>query len=262
LTGNTGDEFQFATDSAATGTDSVTFSDNQVSGVGVDGAGGSGALIMPQGSNTTTITIDGNNVQNITANGIGVSNEGSGTLTGTINGNTVGSPTVANSGGGDSIGVYAQGAGTETLAITSNKLYQYDDLAGIYYIDREGSPTLNLTITGNTLADPAGNATLGGAWGIYGDAGALSTDSGKVCAAITGNSVTGAGQVSLGSADIEVDQTGLATYEIPGYTGTDYDSSAVGSLVAANNGDSASNVIANTNNTGPGFVGGSSCPAP
>ncbi|HWG24162.1 beta strand repeat-containing protein, partial [Actinospica sp.] len=262
LTGNKGDEFQFATDSASTGTDSVTFSDNQVSGVGVGGAGGSGALIEPHGNNTTTITIDANNVQNITANGIGVDNEGSGTLSGTINGNTVGSPTVANSGGGNSIGAYAEGAGTETLAITGNKLYQYDDFAGIYYIDREGSPTLNLTITSNTLADPAGNATNGGAWGIYGEAGAATGDAGKVCAAITGNSLTGSGQTSLGSFDIELDQNiAGVTYELPGYTGGSTDTTAVGTFVAGNNSDSAANVLATVTGA-PGFVGGPSCPAP
>ena len=269
LTGNTGDEFQFATDSAATGTDSVTFSDNQVSGVGVDGGGGSGALIEPHGSNTTTITIDGNNVQNITADGIGVDNEGSGTLSGTINANTVGSPTVANSGGGNSIGISAESAGTETVAITGNKLYQYDDFAGIYYIDREGSPAMNLTVTGNTIADPAGNASVGGAWGIYGEGGALSTDSGTVCADITGNSLTGSGQVSLGSFDIELDQTGSVTYELPGYTGPSYntgtgDASAVVSMLATNNSDSTSNISATT--TGPGGFsntpGGTACATP
>ena len=157
-------------------------------------------------------------------------------MSGTINANTVGSPTVANSGGSNSISAEAEGAGTETLAITGNKLYQYDDFAGIYYIDREGSPTLNLTITGNTLADPAGNATQGGAWGIYGEAGAATGDAGKVCAAITGNSLTGAGQTSLGSADIELDQNiAGVTYELPGYTGGSTDTNAVQTFVAGNN---------------------------
>ncbi len=263
LTGNLGDEFQFATDSAATGTDSVTFSNNQVSGVGVDGAGGSGALIEPYGKNTTAITIDGNNIQNVTADGIGVDNEGSGTVSGTINANTVGSATVSQSGGGNSIGISAESTGTETLAVTNNDLYQYDDFAGIYYIDREGSPTLNLTITGNTLADPGGNATIGGAWGILGEGGALSTDAGTVCAAITGNSLTGSGQPSLGSPDVELDQAGLVTYKLPGYTGSQYDTNAVQTLVAGNNPSGGTpNVLATTNNTGPGFVGGASCPAP
>ena len=263
LTGNLGDEFQFATDSASTGTDSVTFSDNQVSGVGIDGGGGSGALIQPQGNNTTTITMDGNNVQNITANGIGVNNEGSGTVSGTINANTVGSPMVANSGGSNSISAEAQGAGTETLAITGNKLYQYDDFAGIYYIDHEGSPTLNLTITGNTLADPAGNATQGGAWGIYGEAGAATGDAGKVCAAITGNSLTGAGQTTLGSSDIELDQNiAGVTYELPGYTGGSTDTNAVQTFVAGNNNSGGTPSVIATVTGAPGFVGGSSCPAP
>ena len=262
FTGNTGDGFRFATASGATGTDSVTFSNNQVSGVGIKG-GGSGASISQLGNNITTITIDGNNVQNITDNGIGVDNEGSGTVSGTINGNTVGSPTAANSGGSNSISATAEGAGTETLAITSNKLYQYDDFAGIYYIDREGSPTLNLTITGNTLADPAGNATNGGAWGIYGEVGAATGDAGKVCAAITGNSLTGAGQTSLGSADIELDQNiAGVTYELPGYTGGSTDTNAVQTFVAGNNNSGGTPSVIATVTGAPGFVGGSACPAP
>jgi Putative Ig domain/Cadherin-like domain len=262
FTGNTGDGFRFATASGATGTDSVTFSNNQVSGVGIKG-GGSGASISQLGNNTTTITIDGNNVQNITDNGIGVDNEGSGTVSGTINGNTVGSPTAANSGGSNSISATAEGAGTETLAITSNKLYQYDDFAGIYYIDREGSPTLNLTITSNTLADPAGNNTIGGAWGIYGEAGARTGDAGKVCAAITGNSLTGAGQTNLGSADIELDQNiAGVTYELPGYTGGSTDTNAVQTFVAGNNNGGGTPSVIATVTGAPGFVGGASCPAP
>ena len=58
---------------------------------------------------------------------------------------------------------------TETLAITNNKLFQYSNDAGINYLDREGSPTMNLTITGNTIANPDNTF---GAWGILGDAGA------------------------------------------------------------------------------------------
>ena len=170
---------------------------------------------------------------------------------------------MANSGGSNSISATAEGAGTETLAITGNKLYQYDDFAGIYYIDREGSPTLNLTITGNTLADPAGNATNGGAWGIYGEAGAATGDAGKVCAAITGNSLTGSGQTSLGSSDIELDQNiAGVTYELPGYTGGSTDTNAVATFVAGNNNSGGTPSVIATVIGAPGFVGGSSCPAP
>jgi hypothetical protein len=260
FTSNADTDFYVTTDSAASGTNSVTFSNNQVNG-------GGGAELNMGGSSKTTITMDGNNIQGVGGNnGIGIddgaANANGATLTGTINGNTIGTPGVSDSGGGNSIGIFAEGSGTETLAITNNHLSEYFNLAGIYYIDREGSPAMNLTITGNTLSDPSGSATQGGAWGILGEGGALSTDSGAVCAGISGNSVTGAGQTSLGSPDVEVDQAGLVTYKLPGYTGTQYDTNAVGGFVAGNNGDTTSNVLATTNNTGPGFVGGGACPAP
>ena len=258
FTSNADTDFYVTTDSAASGTDSVTFSNNQVNG-------GGGAELNMGGTSKTTITMDGNNIQGVGGNnGIGIddgaANANGATLTGTINGNTIGTPGVSDSGGGNSIGIFAEGSGTETLAITNNHLSEYFNLAGIYYIDREGSPAMNLTITGNTLTDPSGNATLGGAWGIYGDAGAQTSDTGAVCAGISGNSVTGAGQTSLGSPDIEVDQTGSATYRLPGYTGGSTDTNAVATFIAGNNGDTASNVLATVN--GGGFSGGAACPAP
>src|SRR6201996_1667254 len=258
FTNNADTDFYLTTDTAASGTNSVTFSNNHVNG-------GGGVELNPGGTSKTTITVDGNNVQNVGANnGIGI-DDGTvpatgATVTGTISGNTIGTPGVSDSGGGNSIGIYAEGSGTETLAITNNHLSEYFNLAGIYYIDREGSPAMNLTITGNTLTDPSGNATLGGAWGIYGDAGAQTSDSGAVCAAITSNSVTGAGQTSLGSPDIEVDQTGSATYRLPGYAGGSTDTNAVATFIAGNNGDTTSNVLATVN--GGGFTGGAACPAP
>jgi len=122
---------------------------------------------------------------------------------------------------------------------------------------------------GNTIADPAGSATQGGAWGIYGEDGDQASDSSTLCADVTGNTVTGAGQISLGSFDIELDQTGSTTYELPGYTGPSYNggtgnASAVISMLATNNSDSTSNISATT--TGPGGFsntrGGAACPTP
>ena len=124
---------------------------------------------------------------------------------------------------------------------------------------------MNLTITGNTIANPDNTF---GAWGILGDAGALSTDGGTVCAAISGNSMTGAGTgISLGEPDFELDQFGKTTYELPGYGGGHFDTNAVTTFVQGNNtpgGGSAPSgfVTDDTTDGGAGFVGGSSCPAP
>jgi hypothetical protein len=84
-----------------------------------------------------------------------------------------------------------------------------------------------------------------------------------VCAAITGNSLTGAGQTSLGSSDIELDQNiAGVTYELPGYTGGSTDTNAVQTFVAGNNNGGGTPSVIATVTGAPGFVGGSACPAP
>jgi hypothetical protein len=271
FTNNRGDHFHFVTDTTASGTNSVTFSNNTLtsSSTGV-APGGGDAFIDPGGSSSTTITVEKNNVQfpdAVSSSGIFIASTQTATVSGHIASNTVGTATVAGSGSGDGIHLAGEDSSTETLAITGNSLYQYANFAGIYFIDRQSNsaagPTMNLTITGNTIADPAGNATNGGAWGILGEGGGQLSDSGKLCAAISGNSLTGSGQTSLGSSDIELDQTGKVTYELPGYTGGSTDTTAVQTFLAGNNtpmGGTAPNVIATVN--GGGFSGGTSCPAP
>ena len=249
------------------------------SGFGIDGAGVSGTIsiigctitgsamdalnIEPSASGTTSLTIDGNDIQTeASVYGIIVDPDNSsatGTLTGTINGNTVGSPTVANSGAGIGIWVRAEGSFTETVAITDNQTYQYQNAEGIGFEINSGSPTMNLTITGNTVADP-GEFALNG---IYGVAGAASGDAGTVCADISGNSVKGSGGPN-GVADIELDQWFSTTYMLPGYTGATNDTSAVASFLAGNNtGNGTPTATAEEfSHTGGGFAGGSGCATP
>ncbi len=249
FTNNASLDFEFETGATATGTNTATFSDNSVTG-------GGGVEFGPFGDDATTITADGNNIQNPAVEGIGVDNvsasDTGGSVTGTISGNTVGSPTVANSGGGFGIGLGVEGSFTETLTVSDNHLYQYQNDSGINFIDREGSPTMNLTITGNTIADPGQFGT----WGILGTAGALSTDGGTVCANITGNSIAGSAAAGQGGADVEFDQFGTETVKLPGYTGGATNDSAVATFLAGNNtGNGPPSAIA----TGGGFVNGTGC---
>jgi hypothetical protein len=217
-------------------------------------------LIAPQGSSKTAIAVENNNIQGSSANGIGVDDgvvsSSSATVTGTISGNTVGTATTANSGGGNGIGLFAEGSGTETLAITGNKLFQYQNDAGISFTDREGSPAMNLTITGNTIADPGAF----GSWGLLGTVGAETGDAGTVCAAISGNSMAGSAAAGQGGADFELDQGFSTTIELPGYTGGAGDTNAVVTFVqSANNGSGTPSGIATVSGSGGGFTGGSSC---
>jgi hypothetical protein len=260
FTNNFGDHFQFSTDSASSGTDTVTFSNNQLNST-VSGVEGGGVIISPYGNSHTTIAVDGNNIQNSVFTGIAIDEDGStGTLSGTVNGNTIGTANQNNSGSqGNDIGIFAEGSATETLAVTNNNLYQYANEAGINFLDREGNPTMNLTITGNTIADPG----TFGSWGVLGDSGAETGDNGLVCADVSGNSMTGSAQPGQGGADFEFDQGFNTTFRLPGYTGTSQNTNAVVSFVQGNNvsGGTPSG-IATTSGSGGGFTGGSACPSP
>ena len=271
FTGNLADAFQFSTGaintSASTGTESVTFSNNTVTG------NGDGAIISPSGNSKTTITIDSNTINStVSGNCIGldlINSASTATLSGTISGNTIGVAATANSGCGNGLGISAEGiegtggafsgGGTETLAITNNKMFQYQNEAGIHFLDRQGAPTMNMTITGNTIADPGSF----GSWGILGEDGALTTDNGLVCAAVSGNSLTGSAAAGQGGADIELDQNDATTYDLAGYTGSATNAGAVQTFLAASNtpsGGTAPSTIALINSSG--FVGVTTCPAP
>jgi hypothetical protein len=118
---------------------------------------------------------------------------------------------------------------------------------------------MNLTITGNTIADPG----TFGSWGVLGDSGAETGDNGLVCADVSGNSMTGSAQPGQGGADFEFDQGFNTTFRVPGYTGTSQNTNAVVSFVQGNNvsGGTPSG-IATTSGSGGGFTGGSACPSP
>jgi VCBS repeat-containing protein len=260
FTNNFGDHFQFSTDSASTGTNSVTFSNNTLSST-VSGVLGGGVVISPFGNSHTSITVDSNNIQGSVFSGIAIDEDGtSGTLSGTVNGNTIGTAGTSNSGSqGNDIGIFAEGSVTETLAVTNNNLFQYENEAGISFLSREGTPAMNLTITGNTISNPGSF----GSWGLLGESGAETGDGGTVCAAISGNSLKGSAQAGQGGADIELDQEFNTTMELPGYTGAAQNTSAVQSFLAGNNtGNGTPSVIATTSGSGGGFTGGTSCPAP
>jgi VCBS repeat-containing protein len=251
------------------------------SGDGINGQGVSGAItitgctingteedgidIAPAAGATTTLTITNNNIQTqAPVFGIDVDPDGgttlTGTATGTISGNTIGSASVVNSGAGIGINAQDEGSFTMTLDITNNKTFQYQNDSGINFETDMGSPALNLTITGNTVADPGSF----GSWGILGDAGAQTGDAGTVCAAISGNSIAGSAAAGQGGADIELDQFDSANYQLPGYTGGPDDTSAVATFLAGNNTDNGtpSALAFEFNHSGGGFVGGPSCPTP
>ena len=189
FTNNQGYQFDFQPSISSTGTgsgtNSITFNANTLSNPTGLGNGG-GVNIQASGSSTNSFDVKSNNIQGAQRNAISLANDGTTQLSGTVDGNTVGSPSVSCSGsvGGDDVAATTHGSATSTLAITNNKLYQYDNPAGIGTINGQGSGTMNLTITGNTIADPVPATvtcpTLGGPagalWGLWLNSGTASGD--------------------------------------------------------------------------------------
>ena len=179
---------------------------------------------------------------------------------GTISGNTIGTAGTVDSGSAQASGIaaYADGDGVHTVRIENNQIRQWSGFAGIDMLIRDGSPTLNATITGNTIANPGARSE---ATGILATAGAITTDAGTICAAITGNTLAGAG--GSGTTDFRLRQRFLTTFRLPGYTGAAGDTAAVVSFVQGNNpGAETGSATANFPAGGGGFVGGAACPTP
>jgi hypothetical protein len=255
----------FGTTGVTTGTNSVTFSNNALNSNGEFSDGS--VVISPYGNSHTAITIEGNNIQYPAGDGIGIDEDGtSGTLTGTVRGNIVGTLAGYGDDGGDGIGISAEGSGTATLAITGNDLNQYGSPGGIHFLDQEGNPAMNLTITGNLFTDPVPPNPYSSqpqpvVWGILGQDGALTSDNGTVCAVITGNSIVGSGAAGASAGgDIELEQNDATTLQLPGYTGGNSDIGSIESFLEGdNNVNGTPTASATVSGSGGGFAGGSSC---
>ncbi|HEX6750724.1 MAG TPA: Ig-like domain-containing protein [Longimicrobium sp.] len=228
----------------------------------VSGAGG--ITITGSGAGTSlTYSINGNSIRDALGSALVVSKgAGAGPFTGTISSNVIGSVAVANSGSaqGSGISVTSIDGGTHTAVITGNQVRQYNNFgievsAGNAALG--GSGTVNATITGNTVSNPGTSGFPMN--GVMVNAGTNTGDAHLVCAAISGNSITGSG--AFGGTDFRLRQRFLTTVRLPGYAGANNNNAAVVSFVQGNNGGTPSGSAANTVSTGGGgFVGGAACP--
>jgi hypothetical protein len=265
FTDNKADHFQAASQAGATGTMAVTFSNNVLTTTPANDPNviGGGITISPTGSLDLTFTIAGNNIQQAFDEAInlnlGTAATASASMIGTISSNIVGSPGDVDSGSesGTGINVTSNGAGTTTVSVTGNQVYQYANPYGILINMKEGnSGGLNATVTGNTVANPGSFAING----IRVDAGATAGDSGTLCAAVTGNTAAGSGPGA--DTDIRLRQRFNTTIRLPGYGGANNDTTAVNSFVAGNNAGTDVSSVHNVGGGGGGFVGGAACPTP
>jgi len=261
---NKGAHFQAVTDATATGSLNVTVNSNNLTTTPANDPNviGGGIAINSSGSASVTFTIINNNIQQAFVDAInvnlGTASTAAAALVGTISDNTIGAPGDVDSGSenGSGISVTSTGAGTTTVLITDNEVYQYANVFGILLDNKDGNSTMNATVTGNTVANPGTFAING----IHVNAGATATDSGFTCAAVTSNTVANSG--SGIDTDVRLRQRFNTTIRLPGYAGANSDTTAVNAFVAGNNAGATVSSIENVAGGGGGFVGGAGCITP
>jgi hypothetical protein len=235
-------------------------------------SGGGGVLVSSTGgSPTLTYAVTGNTVRNTTGAALAViKGAGDGTFTGSVSGNQVGQSGVANSGSSQGSGIVVDliGGGSHTASVVGNQVFQFTNFgirAQAGNTTSGGQGVLNVTVQGNTVAQPSANAVASffPTHGIRIQSGVATGDNAIVCATVGGagalaNSVTGTG--INGGADIRLFERFLTTMALPGYAGAPNDNAAAAAFAQANNGGTPT--VQATNNVsagGPGFVG--TCPA-
>ncbi len=255
-----------------------TFSNNRSDGFFSNAIGTAAMSVNISGS---TFQINGNAAMNVTAanaanatfnissNPVITGNVGTaininlalpstGTLQGTIANNVIGTSGVPNSGssgagGTHGINVVSNGSGTLTTAITNNGIHGINTGAGINIQARDGSTTLNATVTGNTINTNSASS----ANGILVNSGAVGTDTVTVCADISGNTFT-----NSGGDEIRVRRRfATVTFRLPGFVGVGTNLTDVNNFLAAQN-TLGGGTVSSTNAGAPGFVGGAACTAP
>jgi len=203
-------------------------------------------------------SIANNNVQGAEQSAISTNLGGGslagGTVVGSISGNTIGTSGSAGS-AGFGVRVIANGAGTHTASITNNTVNEQLGDHALLVEGRDGSGTLNSTITANTFVNTT-NTTGFAIMSIY--AGAISTDTFTVCADITANDLAGQAPVA-GIADFDIfEGSGTNTLNLPGYAGTPDGATVEAFLQGQNVGSPTADALV----TGAGQITGTgtSCP--
>jgi hypothetical protein len=267
---------QFLLNGTGTSNADFQFTNNTITQAmtSISGAGGVFVSAATNAAANLTYNIQGNTIhsgtQTITGSDINVAHFGTGTYIGTIDSNIIGTSGVSNSGSAQGDGIIAEhyGDGTSTVHITNNTVRRYNNI-GIEFDagDEIATPgTVNLTLTGNTVAEPeAANALHG----VYLDLGLQSTpvnDAMTICASVGGagglsNSITGSGVAANGGLDMRAFERFHVTTQLPGYGGANNSNASVVTYLSGRN--SAGAAISVTNNVsagGGGYVNAVSCP--
>jgi hypothetical protein len=258
---NRGDHFQAV--GVGTGNVTVTFKNNTLTGGHALGLG-QGVSLNAGGTfaGAFTYDVDGNVINGAVTNAITAtlgSSSAAGSMSGHIRNNTVGTTGVVNScsSQGSGIDVETVFSGTHTVSIANNQVRRCFD-RGIQIIAQDGNGFMNLTATGNVVAEMSGASAREG---FYLNAGALTGDSHFVCASIGGAGALANnfdGNNAGGFNDIRLRQRLNTTIRLPGYAVAFNDAAAVQAFVSGNN--SGNSTLANIASNG--FVGGAACTLP
>ena len=277
---NKGDHFQAA--GVNSGTLTVTFLNNTLTG-GHSSALGQGITInaatgVAFGGWTGQITYDvnGNNINGAISNGVSVvqgTSGATGAFIGKVRNNVIGTSGVLLSCSTQAAGIYidARGNGTHTSAVTDNTIRQCLD-RGMLSEAGDGDSVLNLTVTGNTVAelvDPLAREAFATNYGITSSNVFSNIDSNTVClqlggaGALANNLTHGPGAPD----DFRLRKRFEATVRLPGYAGgTGQDATSLGQVVAfiqgQNTGSAGEPGSATASGTGGGYTGGAACPTP
>jgi hypothetical protein len=223
--------------------------------------GGGGLTLATQGS--MTFNVDGNTLSGADGSGITLQKATSGTLlSGKINNNQIGQTGVSSSGSKSGNGLFGSfdGTGTIALTITNNSILRYAGNAGMYFDNTSGSYTANFTITGNTVAEPESAAFAGLAL----TAGAPSSgDTIHVCADIKSNDMSAGDPTNANDIIVGGGASGGSFLNLPGYGGSAGSTAAVQSFINGNNLNPGSTAVSAYIDGGLPFTGtGTSCPTP
>jgi hypothetical protein len=263
FTGAGGDHFQAATTNSATL--ALFFSGNLYSngfpsslGGGITISGGNAGSSESVSFNISNNGTAGSPLVGSVAGGAININKGAGngTWQGQVSNNFIGNAGVANSGASQGSAIRVENhapSGSLTAIISGNTLKQWNNGPAINTQDGDAgnasnAGVLNLTVTNNTASNPGVNAQHGFIANI-GASGSLA-DVSVACTDVRSNVLDG--NVATGGVGIRLRHRGSSNVKIPGYTGAQYDTTAVANFEIAQNPGNTANAA--TSSSGPGFT--------
>ena len=161
------------------------------------------------------------------------------------------------------------GLGTTTVAVIGNTIRQWTNPYGMEFKIGDTSPTLNATVTGNTLKEPnlvPVGASILPLEGVKLDAGLANLNAPSVCfdfggAGVLRNDIVGSGYAAGSTGDFRIRQRFNSTVRLPGYGGAATDTAAVISYIQGRNNAPTGSATASSP-PGGGFIGGAACTQP